>query len=305
MDFIETPSDCFLGLRDYPWEPRFVTVDPSGMRMHYVEDGPADGPVVLLLHGEPSWSYLYRKMIPILARAGYRVIAPDLIGFGRSSKPTQVADHTYERHVGWVGAFIEALDLRAINLFGQDWGSLIGLRLVAEMEPRFARVVIGNGFLPKGEPIKLEVAGLANLAAFLTWRTVARFTPVFLCSKILQVGTGRTLQQDELHAYDAPFPDRRYLAGARAMPRLVPLTPADPAHEANTAAWEVLERWQKPFLTLFSTGDPIMRGLDRVLQRKIPGAAGQPHRRVSGGHFLQEDAGEELAQTMAAWIADM
>lgn len=294
MEFLETPVDRFTDLKDYPWEPHHVAVDPCGLRMHWVEAGPADGPVVLLLHGEPSWSYLYRHMIPLFAESGYRVIAPDLIGFGRSSKPAKVSDHSYAAHVRWMGAFLEALDLRDITLFAQDWGSLIGLRLVAETD-RFARVAIGNGFLPKGEPPELSLKSLGNVAAFLTWRTVARFTPVFVCSKVLQLGSARELDQAELHAYDAPFPDRRYLAGPRAMPMLVPLGPKDPARPDQLAAWEKLERWDKPFLTLFSTGDPIMRGLDRVLQRSIPGAEGQPHQRVRGGHFLQEDSGPELA----------
>ncbi len=294
MDFLETPADRFTDLKDYPWEPHYVAVDPSGLRVHWVEAGPADGPVVLLLHGEPSWSYLYRHMIPIFAESGHRVIAPDLIGFGRSSKPAKVSDHSYAAHVGWMGAFLEALDLREITLFAQDWGSLIGLRLVAKTD-RFARVAIGNGFLPRGDPPELSLKSLGSAAAFLGWRTFARLTPLFVCSSVLQVGSARELGPEELHAYDAPFPDRRYQAGPRAMPRLVPLTPSDPARADQLAAWEELERWDKPFLTLFSKGDPITRGLDRVLQRKIPGAEGQPHQRVRGGHFLQEDSGPELA----------
>jgi haloalkane dehalogenase len=294
VDFVETPAERFTDLRDFPWEPHHVAVDPSGLRIHWVEAGPADGPVVLLLHGEPSWSYLYRHMIPVFAESGYRVIAPDLIGFGRSSKPTEVSAHSYAAHVRWMRTFLEALELTEITLFAQDWGSLIGLRLVAETD-RFARVAIGNGFLPKGDPPELSLKALGSAAAFLTWRTFARFTPVFVCSKVLQMGSARTLGAAELRAYDAPFPDRRYLAGPRAMPRLVPLGPNDPARADQVAAWERLERWDKPFLTLFSKGDPITRGLDRVLQRKIPGAADQPHQRVRGGHFLQEDSGPELA----------
>ncbi|MBO6934781.1 MAG: haloalkane dehalogenase [Deltaproteobacteria bacterium] len=294
VEFVETPAERFEGLRDYPWAPRYVEVDPSGMRMHYVEAGPADGPVVLLLHGEPSWSYLYRHMIPVFAESGHRVVAPDLIGFGRSSKPTKVTDHSYAAHVAWVRGFLEALELTDITLFAQDWGSLIGLRLVAETD-RFARVAIGNGFLPKADKPEISLKTIGNIAAFMGWRTFARFTPRFVCSKVLQMGTGRTLKADELHAYDAPFPDRRFLAGPRAMPQLVPLTPKDPARADQLAAWEKLERWDKPFLTLFSTGDPIMRGLDRVLQKAIPGTQGQPHQRVRGGHFLQEDSGPELA----------
>ena len=302
MGFVETPATRFADLPDFPWEPQFMEVDPAGLRMAWVEAGPEDGPVVLMLHGEPSWSFLYRFMIRDVAAAGYRVVAPDLIGFGRSSKPTAVRAYSYARHCRWVRRFIEQRDLRDITLFGQDWGSLIGLRLAAEMEPRFARVCIGNGFLPTGDPPGSLRKALPNMAAFLAWRTIALYSPVFVASKVLDLGTGRTLSEAERRAYDAPFPSRRHLAGARSFPALVPTTPRDPAREANVDAWRVLERWEKPFLTLFSTGDPIMRGFDRVLQRRIPGAEGQPHARVRGGHFLQEDSGPELAEKLVAWM---
>jgi haloalkane dehalogenase len=236
-------------------------------------------------------------MIPICAAAGQRVVAPDLVGFGRSSKPLAVADYTYQRHCDWVRTLIEGLDLREITLVCQDWGALIGLRLAAELEPRFARIVVGNGFLPSGAPPGASRLGsIGNVAAFLAWRTFARWSPFFRISSILQVGTARRLDADELRAYDAPFPEERYKAGARAFPRLVPISPRDPAVPANRRAWEVLERWQKPFLTAFSDGDPITRGLDRSLQQRIPGARGLPHRRLRGGHFLQEDSGPELAE---------
>lgn len=296
MDFVDTPAERFEALKDYPFAPRFRQVDPSGLRMHHVDEGPRDGAPVLLLHGEPSWSYLYRSMIPPCVAAGHRVLAPDLIGFGRSSKPTRQEDYSYQRHCDWVRSFIEGLDLRGITLFCQDWGSLIGLRLAAELEDRFARIVVGNGFLPAGElPGGGGLRSLGNTAAFLAWRSFARWSPRLPVARILQFGSQRRLDADELRAYDAPFPDDRYKAGARAFPALVPISPRDPAVEANRRAWKVLERWEKPFLTAFSSGDPITRGLERLLQERIPGARGLPHRRVRGGHFLQEDAGPELA----------
>jgi haloalkane dehalogenase len=303
VELLETPDSRFANLPDFPWQPRHVVVDPSGARMAYLDEGPQDAPVVLLLHGEPTWSYLYRKMIPTLLEAGLRVVAPDLIGFGRSSKPTKVSDHSYARHVAWMSRFLDEVGLRDITLFGQDWGSLIGLRIVGEQPARFARVVIGNGFLPKGDPPPRTRNGLRTLAAFITWRTFALYSPVFVCSKIVDFGSATKLREAERRAYDAPFPDRRFLAGPRAMPGLVPITPRDPARADQLTAWRGLEAFEKPFLTLFSTGDPITGGLDRLLQRAVPGAQGQPHRRVRGGHFLQEDAGPELAQAIADFLS--
>jgi len=302
--FVETPAERFERLKDYPFAPHYQEVDPAGLRMHYVDEGPRGAPPILMLHGEPSWTYLYRSMIPVCAAAGQRVVAPDLVGFGRSSKPLAVSDYTYQRHCDWVCALIEGLDLREITLVCQDWGSLIGLRLAAELEPRFARIVVGNGFLPSGTPPSgSRLRSFGNVAAFLAWRTFARWSPFFRISSILQAGTARTLDAEELRAYDAPFPEERHKAGARAFPRLVPLSPQDPAVPANRRAWEVLERWEKPFLTAFSDGDPITRGLDRSLQERIPGARGLPHRRLRGGHFLQEDSGPELAQATLELIA--
>lgn len=303
MELLETPDERFAGLKDHPFEPRYQAIEPGGLRMHYVDEGPREAAPILMLHGEPSWSYLYRFMIPPCVAAGHRVVAPDLVGFGRSSKPTRMEDYSYERHCAWVRSFIEALDLRGITLFCQDWGSLVGLRLAAEMEERFARIVVGNGGLPDGRPPGgSRLGGLANVAAFLAWRTFSRFVPRLPVAGVLQFGSARRLDDEELRAYDAPFPDERYKAGARAFPQLVPISPRDPAAPANRRAWAVLERWEKPFLTTFSDGDPITRGLDRVLQRRIPGAKGQPHRTVRGGHFLQEDAGPELAKILVEWI---
>lgn len=305
MDALETPESRFVDLPDYPFAPHRVRVAPGDLVMHYVDEGPRDAPVILMLHGEPSWSYLYRFMIPPCVAAGFRVIAPDLIGFGKSSKPTRIEDYTYARHCDWVRSLIEQLDLRAITLFCQDWGSLIGLRLAAELEPRFAAIVVGNGFLPDGGSIGGSVRGLANKAAFLAWRTFARFVPVFPTGRLLERGSGRPMSEGEKRAYDAPYPDARYQAGARAFPRLVPISKDDPAVPANQAAWRVLERWEKPFVTAFSTGDPITRGLERVLQKRIPGAKGRDHIRVRGGHFLQEVSGPELARILIATATDV
>lgn len=295
MEILRTPDHRFDGLPDWPFAPHYVEVD--GLRMHAVDEGPRGAAeTVLLLHGEPSWSYLYRTMIPIGVEAGHRVVAPDLVGFGRSDKPARREDYSYARQVGWTRGLLEAMDLRRITLFAQDWGSLVGLRLVAECTDRFARVVIGNGGLPTGE-------GGAPLP-FRLWRTFAARSPWFPISRIVDFGSARRLSPGERRAYEAPFPDARYTAGARAMPSLVPISRDDPAREANLRAWQVLERFERPFLTAFSRGDPITRGLDRVLQERIPGARGLEHVRVPGGHFLQEDSGPELAHRIVRLIAE-
>lgn len=293
MEILRTPDERFANLPDYPFAPHYIEV--GGLRIHYVDEGSAQGQSVLLLHGEPSWSYLYRKMIPGIVGAGYRAIAPDLVGFGRSDKPTQREDYTYQRHVDWMLAVIEALDLRNITLFGQDWGGLIGLRLAAEHEERFARIVAANTFLPTGD----RPAG----EAFLAWQRYSQETPAFHAGGIIKGGCVNKPTQEVIDAYNAPFPDDRYLAGARQFPLLVPTSPDDPASEANRRAWAVLQRWQKPFLTAFGDSDAIMRGADRVLQAAIPGAQGQPHTTLVGaGHFLQEDKGPELAQVVVNFI---
>jgi len=264
--------------------------------MHYVDEGPRDGRLVLLLHGEPSWSYLYRKMIPVLTAAGYRAIAPDLVGFGRSDKPTRRDEYTYQRHVDWMTSFLAALDLRGMTLVAQDWGGLIGLRLVAEQGDRFARVVAANTSLPTGDQ---------NMgAAFEAWRNFALNTPRFHVGGIVKGGCLSDLPAEVIAAYDAPFPDERYLAGARQFPALVPTTPDDPAAEPNRRAWQALRQWSKPFLCAFSDSDPITHGADVFLRRAIPGAHGQPHTTIAGaGHFLQEDKGEELARVVVGFLA--
>jgi haloalkane dehalogenase len=293
VELLRTPDERFADLTGYPFAPHYVEVE--GVRIHYVDEGPRDAAPVLLLHGEPSWSYLYRKMIPILVAAGSRAVAPDLVGFGRSDKPAQREDYTYQRHVDWMTGLLIALDLRGVTLVGQDWGGLIGLRLVAEHGERFARVVAANTFLPTGD----VPAG----RAFRLWQRFSQETPLFHPGGIVKGACATELSPAVIAAYDAPFPDDRYLAGARQFPLLVPTTPDDPAAAPNRRAWEVLERWQKPFLTAFSDGDPVTRGADAVLQQRIPGANGQPHITITGaGHFLQEDKGEELAQVVADFI---
>lgn len=299
MRILRTPDERFADLPDYPFPPHYVEV-PSGdgarLRMHYVDEGPRSADPVLCLHGEPSWSFLYRKMIPILAAAGHRVVAPDLVGFGRSDKPAERSDYTYQRHVDWLRAFVETLDLRRITLFCQDWGGLLGLRLVAEHGDRFARVVAANTFLPTGDQPPSD--------GFMAWRGFSQKVPVFPTGGILQGATTRELTPAEVAAYDAPFPDESYKAGARQFPLLVPIAADDPAVPANRAAWTQLERFEKPFLTLFSDKDPVTSGLEATMQRRIPGARGRPHATTSGGHFLQEDCGPELARRVVAFIAE-
>jgi haloalkane dehalogenase len=299
MQAIRTPDSAFVDLPDYPFEPHYVEID--GLRVHYVDEGPASAPPVLMLHGEPTWSYLYRHMIPACASAGHRVIAPDLVGFGRSDKPADKRDYTYARHVSWLTALVEALDLREITLFCQDWGALIGLRVAAENEERFARIVVGNGALPSADG-RTPPSPL-GAAAFLTWRTFATLSPALPVGRIVDAGCRRKLSAAERRAYDAPFAAPRSKAGARAFPKLVPLTPLNPAIAANRRAWEVLARWHKPFLTAFSDGDPITRAAERGFQRHVPGAAGQPHIRPHAGHFVQEDAAPELARAINELIA--
>ena len=293
MKSLRTPDDRFIDLPGYDFAPHYVDID--GLRMHYVDEGPAEADPVLLLHGEPSWSYLYRKMIPVLAAAGHRVIAPDLIGFGKSDKPAAVGDYSYAGHVDWIRQFIETLDVNNITLFCQDWGSLIGLRVAAENERRFARIALGNGFLPTGDE--------EFPRAFKIWRAFARWSPWFPIGRIIQSGTIIELSTEEMAAYDAPFPSAKYKAGARAFPRLVPTTPDNPASDANRRAWDEFERWDKPFLTTFSNRDPITRGGDRPFQSKVPGARDLEHIKIrNAGHFLQEDKGKELAEVLVAFI---
>jgi haloalkane dehalogenase len=301
MKALRTPDDRFEGLPDFAFEPRYLEVDAgdgSGdrLRMAYLDEGQADGEVVLCLHGEPSWSFLYRHMIPVLTSAGLRVVAPDLIGFGRSDKPAARAEYTYERHVGWLrDALFDQLDLSGITLVCQDWGGLLGLRLVGEHEERFARVVAANTFLPTGDGKPSE--------AFLGWQRFSQETPELPVGFIVNGGSTTDLPPEVVAAYDAPFPDESYKEGARQFPVLVPTSTDDPARPANLEAWKVLERFSKPFLCAFSDGDPITRGNERHLKDRIPGTNGVDHVTIEGGgHFLQEDRGPELAAAVIRLI---
>jgi len=296
MDVLRTPDSRFENLTGYPFAPHYVDVaasDTEKLRMHYVDEGPPDGQPIVLLHGEPTWSYLYRKMIPLLAEGGHRALAPDLIGFGRSDKPSGTADYTYLRHVEWVTSWFESLDLRGVTLFVQDWGSAIGLRIAAEQTDRIARVVVANGNLPAGQRP-------ANLP-FRVWRAFARYSPVLPAGRIVEFGTVIAVPADVRAGYDAPFPDKSFQAGARAFPQLVPTSSDDPSVPANRAAWDALGRWDKPFLCVFGARDPLLGRADRPLIRHVPGAKGQPHARINGGHFIQEDCGPELAERILKW----
>lgn len=291
---LRTSDERFENLPGYPFAPNYVEFGDA--RMHYVDEPGESGETVLMLHGEPSWSFLYRKMIPIVNRAGHRVVAPDLIGFGRSDKYSEREDYSYQMHVESIASFIETLDLTGITLMCQDWGGLIGLRIAAEHPDRFSRIVASNTFLPTGDE-KIP-------AAFKIWLKFSQSTPFFPVGKLVSKGCATKISKDVIRAYDAPFPDKSYKAGALVFPTLVPITPDDPASAANRAAWEVLKRWEKPFLTAFGDRDPITRGGDAVLQKRIPGASGQPHTTISGGgHFIQEDKGEELANVIVDFIA--
>jgi haloalkane dehalogenase len=290
---LRTPDERFAGLPGYLFEPQYVEID--GLRMHYIDEGRRDDEPVLLLHGEPSWCYLYRKMVPIITEAGYRAIAPDFFGFGRSDKLPEIADYSYQLHADTLWAFVQQLELQHITLVGQDWGGLIGLRVAAEREERFARIVAANTSLPTGDGNPGE--------AFLRWRQFATTSPVFDIGRVIQGGTVTELPDDVVAAYNAPFPDDTYKAGARAFPALVPITPDDPASTPNRKAWEVLDRWQKPFLCAFSDSDPITGGADKAFLARVPGTKGQPHTTIAGGgHFLQEDKGEELANAIVRFL---
>ena len=295
MDALRTPDDRFAGLPGYPFEPHYAEI-PDGeggtLRVHHVDEGDPDAPVVLLLHGEPSWSYLYRHMIPVLVDAGLRAVAPDLVGFGRSDKPAQRTDYTYARHVAWLSSHVfDALDLHDITLVCQDWGGLLGLRLVTAQPDRFANVVAANTFLPTGDGKPGD--------AFLAWQRFSQETPEFPVGAIINGGCTTDLDPAVIAAYDAPFPDETYKEGARQFPLLVPTSPDDPEAPANRAAWEVLARFERPFLCAFSDQDPITAGNERHLIARIDGAKDQSHTTIEGGgHFLQEDRGPALAQVV-------
>lgn len=294
MEILRTPDERFARLPGHPFAPNYVEL--GELRVHYVDEGPRDAPIVLCLHGEPSWSYLYRKLVPVLVAAGLRVVAPDLVGFGRSDKPAAREAYTYQAHVDWMAALLDKLALRDVTLLCQDWGGLIGLRLVAEDERRFARVIASNTFLPTGDQPMPQ--------AFFAWRAMSQSMPELAISRIVAGGCARPVAPEVLAAYDAPFPDERYKAGARQFPLLVPAHADDPASAPNRAAWQRLRAFTRPFLTAFGDADPITRGAELLLQVAIPGAEGQPHTTLArAGHFSPEDAGEELAAIVAAFVA--
>lgn len=299
MKLLRTPDSRFAGLPDYPFQPHYMNIrdaDGTEMRLHYVDEGPRDAAPVLLMHGEPSWSFLYRNMITGLVAKGHRVVAPDLIGFGKSDKPTEQSDYTFERHVGWMSDWLTRLDLRNATFFGQDWGGLIGLRLVAAFPDRFARFVVANTGLPVG-------TGMSE--GFKQWLAFSQSVPELPIGEIVAMGTKKGLSDAVKAAYVAPFPDETFKAGARRFPALVPVTPEHASVAENKAAWEVLARFQKPVLTLFSDSDPVAKGGERVFQERVPGAKGQPHTIIKdGGHFLQEDAPEELVAHIHRFITE-
>ncbi len=293
---LRTPDARFENLPGYDFEPNYIVVE--GYRVHYLDEGPANGEVVLMLHGEPTWSYLYRKMIPILNAAGYRTIVPDLIGFGRSDKPVSMDTHSYAFHVATQTQLVKALGLTDITFVGQDWGGLIGLRVVAENEELFARVAIANTGLPVP-----EVAELPNSGAFMQWKMANQAMIDRGDIPVGQMVAGNVGDPSIKDAYDAPFPDPSYKAGPLIMPQYVPVTKDQPGVVENTAAWEVFKKWEKPFLTSFSDGDAITAGGEVQFQETIPGAKGQAHSKIIGaGHFLQENKGEEWAELIVKFM---
>tara|TARA_R110001599_G_scaffold353463_1_gene593073 strand:+ start:124560 stop:125555 length:996 start_codon:yes stop_codon:yes gene_type:complete len=324
MEFKRTPDECFRDLADYPFKPNYLQVgDGEGgeLRVHYLDEGPADGEVVLLMHGQPAWSYLYRFMIPPLIDAGFRVIAPDLIGFGRSDKPTRMEDYTYARHIAWMTEWLIALDLSGVTLFCQDWGSLIGLRLVTAYPERFSRVVLANGGLPAGmipeeftlplqaayetlpvvkaEELGARFADTSGIPGFLYWRKFCAESPDLEIGHLMRVVSSTPLGDAAVTAYRAPFPDQSYMAGARRFPSLVPLFHNEPEVEENKAAWEVLHGFDKPFMTAFADQDPVTAGGDKRFQEEVPGCQGVAHRTIEGaGHFLQQEAPEACVKAI-------
>jgi haloalkane dehalogenase len=315
MEFKRTPDERFADLQDYAFAPHYLEVgDTEGgqLRIHYLDEGPADGDVVLLMHGQPAWSYLYRHMIPPLVDAGFRVIAPDLVGFGRSDKPDRVEDYTYARHVAWMSEWLTKLDLRNITVFFQDWGSLIGLRLVAAFPERFSHVVLANGGLPTGmipeqyaDPLKEAYKTMpvvkaqelgerfrdkSGIPGFLYWRKFCAESPDLEIGTLMATVSARPLSAGEKTAYSAPFPDQGYMSGARHFPSLVPVFRDEPEVEENEAAWEVLRRFDRPFMLAFADSDPVTAGGDQKFLAEVPGCKGVAHRTIeNAGHFLQQD----------------
>jgi haloalkane dehalogenase len=332
MKVLRTPDECFEDLPGYSFAPHYTEVsdgEGGSLRVHHIDEGPRDGAIVLCMHGQPSWSYLYRHMIPVLVDRGLRVLAPDLVGFGRSDKPAAREDYSYQRQVDWMTAWLVANDVRDATFLGQDWGGLIGLRVVAENPERFARVVVANTGLPipqnvseervaavrefrlsKPTPTLTEVMGAIGnpdpkrpertFAYWQKWTWETEDLPV----GVVLAGSVPGLSPAEVAAYDAPFPDPSYKMGPRAMPSQVPTLPDDPSVPANLAAWKVFESWEKPLLCAFSDDDPVTGGGDAPFRERVPGAKGQPHTTIEGGgHFLQEARGTVLAEIVANFVA--
>ena len=300
FDVLRTPESRFDRIEGWDHETRYAQVggadDLPEVRMAYVDEGPRDAPTVLLLHGEPTWGYLYRHMVPPLLEAGLRVVVPDLIGFGRSDKPTRTSDYSYARHTGWLLSLLDQLDLPAdLTLFGQDWGSFLGLRIAGLQPDRFARIMISNGILPN------DAVPMGR--GFKAWRAFARWTPILPAPAVVTVASKRWLSLGELRAYAAPFPSRRYDAASRVFPALVPTDPDHAEMDTQREAWAGLGRYDRPFLCVFGEDDFVLGELDEPLIRHVPGAAGQPHDRIRGGHFIQEDAGPELAARLVRLVA--
>ena len=337
MEALRTPDECFANLPDFPFAPHYTDVaDGEGgtLRIHHVDAGPSDGPIVLCMHGQPTWSYLYRKMIPVLVADGLRVLAPDLVGFGRSDKPARREDYSYNRQVGWLREWLVVNDVRGATLVGQDWGGLIGLRMAAEDPDRFEAIVAANTGLPlvvdmpedrlravreflspaTPTPTMQEMAAALSsidpearerkFAYWQKWTWETADLPIgMIVGMSVAGGGGTTLTPDEVAAYDAPFPDASYKMGPRAMPTQVPLLPDAPCVAEQVAAWKVFGEWHKPFLCAFTDNDPVTGGGDAVFRQRVPGAAGQPHQRIEGGgHFLQEGRGEVLARIVSDFV---
>lgn len=290
---LRTPDECFAKLPDFPFAPHYAEI--QGLRVHYLDEGPKGAEPILLLHGEPSWCFLYRKMIPVLTQAGYRCIAPDLVGFGKSDKLAKRGDYTYQFHVDIMNELVRKLDLKNATLFGQDWGGLIGIRVLIDNTERFKAMVVANTGLPTGDHGATD--------AFKAWLEYSQNVEDFHVGGIIKGGCATGLSPEVIAAYNAPFPSDAYKEAARMFPTLVPITPDNPAAQANRKGWQVLQKWNGKVLTLFSDQDPVTAGGYKPFQKLLPGAQGQPHEIITGaGHFLQEDKGEIVAEKMAAWL---